>query len=60
MGGEIDWNVPIPGREQMYQALKSLGRPTELVVYPLNATNSKRRPTSKAVSSAAWTGTTTM
>jgi dipeptidyl aminopeptidase/acylaminoacyl peptidase len=53
MGGEIDWNVPIPGREQMYQALKSLGRPTELVVYPLNATNSKRRPTSKAVSSAA-------
>jgi dipeptidyl aminopeptidase/acylaminoacyl peptidase len=34
MGGEIDSNVPILGGEQMYQALKSLGRPTELVVYP--------------------------
>jgi dipeptidyl aminopeptidase/acylaminoacyl peptidase len=34
MGGEIDWNVPIIGSEQMYQALKSLGRTTELVVYP--------------------------
>jgi dipeptidyl aminopeptidase/acylaminoacyl peptidase len=34
MGGDIDWNVPIIGSEQMYQALKSLGRTTELVVYP--------------------------
>jgi dipeptidyl aminopeptidase/acylaminoacyl peptidase len=34
MGGNIDWNVPILGGEQMYQALKSLGRETELVVYP--------------------------
>jgi len=34
MGGDIDWNVPVIGGEQMYQALKSLGRPTELVVYP--------------------------
>ena len=34
MGGDIDWNVPILGGEQMYQALKRLGRPTELVVYP--------------------------
>jgi dipeptidyl aminopeptidase/acylaminoacyl peptidase len=34
MGGEIDWNVPIIGSEQMYQALKILGRTTELVVYP--------------------------
>jgi dipeptidyl aminopeptidase/acylaminoacyl peptidase len=34
MGGQIDWNVPILGSEQMYQALKRLGRPTELVVYP--------------------------
>jgi dipeptidyl aminopeptidase/acylaminoacyl peptidase len=34
MGGDIDWNVPIVGGEQMYQALKSLGRETELVVYP--------------------------
>src|ERR1022692_826339 len=34
MGGEIDWNVPILGGEQMYEAMKSLGRETELVVYP--------------------------
>ncbi len=34
MGGDVDWNVPIVGGEQMYQALKRLGRPTELVVYP--------------------------
>ncbi len=34
MGGAIDWNVPILGGEQMYQALKRLGRTTELVVYP--------------------------
>ncbi len=34
MGGDIDWNVPILGGEQMYEALKSLGRVTELVVYP--------------------------
>jgi dipeptidyl aminopeptidase/acylaminoacyl peptidase len=34
MGGDIDWNVPILGSEQMYQALKRLGRATELVVYP--------------------------
>jgi len=27
-------NVPVLGSEQMYQALKRLGRPTELVVYP--------------------------
>ncbi len=34
MGGDIDWNVPVLGGEQMYQALKRLGRTTELVVYP--------------------------
>ena len=34
MGGDLDWNVPILGGEQMYQALKQLGRTTELVVYP--------------------------
>ena len=34
MGGDSDWNVPVIGGEQMYQALKSLGRSTELVVYP--------------------------
>ncbi len=34
MGGEKDFNVPIAGGEQMYQALKSLGVDTQLVVYP--------------------------
>lgn len=34
MGGEKDFNVPIAGSEQMYQALRSLGVPTQLVVYP--------------------------
>jgi dipeptidyl aminopeptidase/acylaminoacyl peptidase len=34
MGGEKDFNVPLVGGEQMYQALSSLGVPTELVIYP--------------------------
>jgi dipeptidyl aminopeptidase/acylaminoacyl peptidase len=34
LGGEKDFNVPITGGEQMFQALKSLGVETQLVVYP--------------------------
>jgi dipeptidyl aminopeptidase/acylaminoacyl peptidase len=34
MGGRSDFNVPIIGGEQMYQALQTLGVPTELVIYP--------------------------
>jgi dipeptidyl aminopeptidase/acylaminoacyl peptidase len=34
MGGEHDWNVPILNSEQLYQALRRLGRETQLVVYP--------------------------
>jgi len=34
MGGERDWNVPILNSEQLYQALRRLGRGTQLVVYP--------------------------
>ena len=34
MGGTADFNVPIIGGEQLYQALKALQVPTELVVYP--------------------------
>ncbi len=34
MGGEQDFNVPIAGGEQMYQALKMLGVDTQLVIYP--------------------------
>jgi dipeptidyl aminopeptidase/acylaminoacyl peptidase len=32
--GEKDFNVPASGSEQMYQALKSLGVDTQLVIYP--------------------------
>ena len=34
LGGEKDFNVPLLGGEQMYQALKSLGVDTQLVIYP--------------------------
>ncbi|MBV9669727.1 MAG: S9 family peptidase, partial [Acidobacteriales bacterium] len=34
MGGDKDFNVPLVGSEQMYQALRTLDVPTELVVYP--------------------------
>jgi dipeptidyl aminopeptidase/acylaminoacyl peptidase len=34
MGGEKDFNVPLLGSEQMYQALRSLGVDTQLVIYP--------------------------
>ena len=34
MVGESDFNVPSVGSEQMYQAFKSLGIPTELIIYP--------------------------
>jgi dipeptidyl aminopeptidase/acylaminoacyl peptidase len=34
LGGEKDFNVPLVGGEQMYQALRSLGVPTQLIVYP--------------------------
>ena len=34
MVGEKDFNVPASGSEQMYQALKSLGVDTRLVIYP--------------------------
>jgi dipeptidyl aminopeptidase/acylaminoacyl peptidase len=34
LGGERDFNVPLVGGEQMYEALRSLGVPTQLVIYP--------------------------
>jgi len=43
LGGEKDWNVPLAGGEQMYQALASLGVPTQLVVYP-NSNHGISRP----------------
>jgi dipeptidyl aminopeptidase/acylaminoacyl peptidase len=32
--GEKDFNVPLLNSEQMYQALRVLGVPTRLVIYP--------------------------
>ncbi len=34
LGGERDFNVPVQGGQQMYQALRSLGIDTQLVIYP--------------------------
>jgi dipeptidyl aminopeptidase/acylaminoacyl peptidase len=34
LGGERDFNVPIQGGQQMYQALRSLGVDTQMVIYP--------------------------
>ena len=34
LGGQSDFNVPIIGSEQMYQALRSMGIDTQLVIYP--------------------------
>lgn len=44
IGGQEDWNVPILNSEQMYQAMKRLGRETKLVVYP-GEHHGIRRPT---------------
>ena len=34
LGGERDFNVPVQGGQQMYQALRSLGVDTQLIIYP--------------------------
>ncbi|HXO15001.1 MAG TPA: S9 family peptidase, partial [Steroidobacteraceae bacterium] len=34
LGGDEDFNVPVAGGEQMYQALRTLGVPAQLIVYP--------------------------
>jgi dipeptidyl aminopeptidase/acylaminoacyl peptidase len=41
--GERDFNVPLLNSEQMYQALKSLGVDTQLIIYP-DQFHSLRRP----------------
>jgi dipeptidyl aminopeptidase/acylaminoacyl peptidase len=43
LGGERDFNVPVQGSQQMYQALRSLGIDTQLVIYP-NETHGIQRP----------------
>ncbi len=41
--GEKDWNVPLSQSENLYQSLRRLGVPTELVIYP-GESHGIRRP----------------
>src|SRR5262249_61990584 len=43
LSGDRDFNVPTAGSEQMYQALRSLGVETQLVIYP-NQNHGINRP----------------
>lgn len=43
MGGSDDMNVPLLNSEQLYQALRRLGKTTQLVIYPGQA-HSIRKP----------------
>ena len=43
LGGERDFNVPVQGGQQMYQALRSLGIDTQMIIYP-NETHGIQRP----------------
>jgi len=55
MGGADDFNVPIAGSEQMYQALRSQGIPTQLVVYP-GEHHGIRRPSFTVDRVTRWIG----
>jgi dipeptidyl aminopeptidase/acylaminoacyl peptidase len=43
LGGERDFNVPVQGGQQMYQALRSLGIDTQMIIYP-NENHGIQRP----------------
>jgi dipeptidyl aminopeptidase/acylaminoacyl peptidase len=43
LGGERDFNVPVQGGQQMYQALRSLGVETQMIIYP-NENHGIQRP----------------
>ena len=58
MGGDKDFNVPVNGGEQMYQALRSLNVPAELIVYPGQFHGFTRPSFIKIAISAGSTGTT--
>jgi dipeptidyl aminopeptidase/acylaminoacyl peptidase len=56
MGDDKDFNVPIVGGEQMYLALRSLGVPAQLIVYP-GQYHTLTRPSflkDRAERTAAW------
>lgn len=57
--GQEDWNVPVLNSEQLYQALRRIGRvDTELVVYPARATRSRSRATRRTGMSGISRGMT--
>lgn len=56
MGGDKDFNVPLVGGEQMYLALRTLGVPAQLIVYP-GQYHTLTRPSflkDRAERAAAW------
>jgi dipeptidyl aminopeptidase/acylaminoacyl peptidase len=60
LGGERDFNVPVQGGQQMYQALRSLGIDTRLIIYP-NETPAFRGPAIRRTGwSGIWRGTTSI
>ena len=61
LGGERDFNVPVQGGQQMYQALRSLGIDTQLIIYPeRDPRHHAARATCAIATSATWRGTTSI
>jgi dipeptidyl aminopeptidase/acylaminoacyl peptidase len=54
MVGSDDFNVPLPATEQMYQALRRLGVPTQLVIYR-GESHGFSRPTLRVDRLQRWT-----
>ena len=50
-------NVPVQGGQQMYQALRSLGVETQLVIYPNENHGISRPATCATGTSGTWRGT---
>jgi Prolyl oligopeptidase family len=57
LGGERDFNVPVQGGQQLYQALRSLNVDTQLVIYPNEFHGIRDRATCGIDTSATWPGT---
>ena len=57
LGGEKDFNVPLVGGEQMYQALRSLGVQTQGGCIPASSTGSRVPVIRRIAWSAIWPGT---
>ena len=55
MVGQEDWNVPLINSEQMYQALRSRGVPTKLIIYP-GEHHGIRRPSFQKDRLERWIG----